>query len=275
MRIDYIEIYNEHLKGVLIKDLAKKYGIHRSTLSRNFRELGLKTFNIRNPHSFNYNYFKNIDTKSKAYFLGLIHSDGCLSDNYGLSLFLQIEDLEIIKKFRHHLESTSFIQSKYLSDSNRKPQCGITVYSKVNYNNLINHGITPRKSKKLFFPNITKELIPHFIRGSFDGDGCLSISKYRKSNRYQISMLGTKEYISKLNIILKEYYYIDSKIYPRKECENLYVLRIIKKSHLVKFYNLIYQNSDGLYIDRKFNKWNTPKNDDKLREMFRDYGESP
>lgn len=40
---------------------------------------------------------------------------------------------------------------------------------------LISHGCIPQKSLILKFPEISKELIPHFIRGYFDGDGSVGI----------------------------------------------------------------------------------------------------
>ena len=48
-------------------------------------------------------------------------------------------------------------------------------------NDLINLGCIPNKSLTLTFPDfINDELLPHFIRGYFDGDGCIWNGKRKK-----------------------------------------------------------------------------------------------
>lgn len=42
---------------------------------------------------------------------------------------------------------------------------------------LIRHGIHPRKSKTLKAPQLSEELVHHWIRGYFDGDGSVSMNK--------------------------------------------------------------------------------------------------
>src|SRR5690606_6778822 len=45
-------------------------------------------------------------------------------------------------------------------------------------NSLISLGCGPRKSQLgMQFPNLPKHLIHHFIRGFFDGDGCITVNK--------------------------------------------------------------------------------------------------
>lgn len=58
-------------------------------------------------------------------------------------------------------------------------------------NDLISHGCVPNKSLILKPPKIDNELINHFIRGYFDGDGCVSFNS--KTKVYAVCILGTKE----------------------------------------------------------------------------------
>lgn len=73
-------------------------------------------------------------------------------------------------------------------------------------------GVTPQKSLTLKFPDKSifksEDLIRHFIRGYFDGDGC--ISYYRHENRNigiyfkpQLSIIGTKIFLDELLKIIK------------------------------------------------------------------------
>src|SRR5690606_8445162 len=52
----------------------------------------------------------------------------------------------------------------------------LNLNSKKMYNDLLDKGITPRKSLTLKPPkNVPKDLVRHWIRGYFDGDGSVHI----------------------------------------------------------------------------------------------------
>lgn len=56
-------------------------------------------------------------------------------------------------------------------------RCRWNVSNKHLWNSLNTLGCTPNKSLTLMFPSetvLTAELIPDFLRGYFDGDGCLT-----------------------------------------------------------------------------------------------------
>ena len=65
------------------------------------------------------------------------------------------------------------------------------------FNDLIKQGCVPNKSLILTFPNkyqVPKNLINHFIRGYFDGDG--SIYEYSKTHAGSISFIGTESVLN-------------------------------------------------------------------------------
>ena len=69
------------------------------------------------------------------------------------------------------------------------------VQNKHLWNILNSYGCTPRKSLTLKFPDIkifkSKDLIRHFIRGYFDGDGCISFSN-KDHTKIFCNILGTE-----------------------------------------------------------------------------------
>ena len=71
-------------------------------------KLGLKRKNIdsrsRRKYNFNYNYFENIDTPNKAYYLGWALTDGNVS-NTQYRIRLQKEDIDILEKFSKDINS--------------------------------------------------------------------------------------------------------------------------------------------------------------------------
>ena len=136
----------------------------------------------------NYNYFDTIDTEEKAYWLGFLFADGNLSvpsyttkegkiknGRYKISLELKAEDIEHLKKFAKAIDYEKEIKTVKCSgyDDTTK-RCRLMFNNKHMWNTLNNLGCTPRKSLTLQFPNISEKLEIPFIRGYFDGDGCLS-----------------------------------------------------------------------------------------------------
>ena len=80
------------------------------------------------------------------------------------------------------------------------------------FNDLIKQGCVPNKSLILTFPNkhqVPKNLINHFIRGYFDGDGSISygiqerysVRKKQNTKRLNINaqFIGTKEMLTVIN----------------------------------------------------------------------------
>ena len=100
------------------------------------------------------------------------------------------------------------------------------------------------------FPNESifkdKSLIRHFIRGYFDGDGCLGITLTRNSPFFEI--LGTKHI---LNSISK--YLFVNKIYSNHNSKYTYILKYSGTKAVVASY-LLYDNAT-IYLDRKYKKF--------------------
>ena len=123
---------------------------------------------------------------------------------------------------------------------------------------LMKYGLTERKSSTVKMPNIPKKYFGSFLRGIFDGDGCVYINKTFYNNKMFLYVncsitSGSLIFLEQLNKILEQDYKIQSKIYKdsRSECWNL---RIRAKEYVEKFFNLIYQD-DGLCLLRKKEKF--------------------
>ena len=83
---------------ISIKDCAKMFEIHRTTLG-----IHLKKNNVsedrRRKYFFNEDYFKNVDSEEKAYWLGFIAADGCILENGTLKIGLAEKDSLHLEKF--------------------------------------------------------------------------------------------------------------------------------------------------------------------------------
>ena len=144
----------------------------------------------KRKYKVNDNKFKTINTEEKAYWLGFLYADGYIHKNKVI-LELSVKDYSHIEKFLLFLESNNPI-------SITSKNCAkVTITSNQLTDDLKRHGCIERKSMVLKFPvNIDKSLVHHFIRGYFDGDG--SIYKCATQNRYEMSILGTEEFLSEI-----------------------------------------------------------------------------
>lgn len=155
----------------------------------------MKRYNTHVVH----NYFSVIDTERKAYFLGLIYADGSVIENktgrqLQLSLTLQEEDSYLLDEICKDIKPKKIINianPPQIIENGWNKRAVFKVSSDEICNSLIKLGCPPRKSVEgMYFPDIPKELEHHFIRGFFDGDGCIylkkSKNKYKRKTDYFI-----------------------------------------------------------------------------------------
>jgi len=112
-------------------------------------------------------------------------------------------------------------------------------------NDLIKTGCVPRKSKTLKFPVVNEELLSHFIRGYFDGDGSIH---FNKPNTIKVSFVGTKEFLSTMQAEIKNA--IDIKCNPIRKVKSIWRVYYYGDDARKLCY-WMYKNSKGLYLKRK------------------------
>lgn len=148
---------------------------------------------LDNRVKYNYNrqYFKNIDTPQKAYWVGFILGDGWLG-KYNIDIVINKKDIQLLYNFINE------IGGGYGQIRERKELSAVRlpIYSKQMVQDLIKIGI-PCKNKTFnaVVPDITEEFMSAFYLGLFDADGSVGI--YYRDNacnwkRFHISLLGTK-----------------------------------------------------------------------------------
>ncbi len=199
-------------------------------------------------------FFDNLNETS-SYVLGLLYSDGCVNKN---RIELTLSDKDIVYKVKTELKYTgnitSFDQSKY--KETYKTSYSLIITSKILVNKLIALGCVPKKSKILLWPNIPSLSYPDFIRGYFDGDGCISTSWKTQQNRVPIlasyvSFVGTEAFISKLQAYLLAMS-ITSSIKSNSDVKELI---IGGNNNLRILFHLLYSNPNSIKLERKYNKW--------------------
>jgi len=199
----------------------------------------IQSKNARKWH-INQDYFKTWNS-NMAYMLGFWYADGCIYGGKMFDITVQNKDKYIIKKFAKELKYEGPIQDYVDRQASRINFC-----CKVIYDDLIKLGGSEQKSLTLNFPTtiIPEEYLSDFIRGYFDGDGCVCLIK---NNRINTSFCcGSKKFLDELLRILKEKAGIQGGSYDAISK----TLRFGKKDSL-KLYSFMYKNNPELFLLRK------------------------
>ena len=251
---EYLEklelLKEEYLSSkITLRNVCKKHNISREYASVILKQQGIS---LRKKISSDDTLFEKIDTEEKAYWLGFLYADGSVYKNnkgyYRFELGLAEKDLIHIEKFKKFVNSKHDIKYRVKTKSFR------IVFSDPQFTkNLIDLGCVPNKSLILTFPTedqVPLELQKHFIRGYFDGDGSIS---YRKSGGSPgISVMGTLEFLLKLNEVFKNLAVIAKK--DKRHLNNTYTLRF-RVQPGINFLYLIY-NDSNIFLTRKYEKYN-------------------
>lgn len=121
----------------------------------------------------NKQYFKTIDSETKAYLLGFILADGWVTSNKRvLGLAVNSIDVEIIHLLKNELGSKHKVRE--LTKNRKNPLSRVEISCTELVKDLNTLGITSNKSKDSSLPNVPAEYMVHVLRGLMDGDGSFS-----------------------------------------------------------------------------------------------------
>jgi hypothetical protein len=156
----------------------------------------------------NVDFFKTL-TADSAYVLGVIATDGCVYDGDQV-IITQSHDCgrEFLEQLRKMTGGSIFSgcgKSEAHKASNR-----LCLYGKEIVEIMRSYGITERKTFSIDFPELPRIMIPHFLRGVVDGDGCVFLGKQGKAGR------GIPEF--KISFISASFPFISGAAYEIREC---------------------------------------------------------
>ncbi|MDN4524406.1 recombinase family protein [Fictibacillus fluitans] len=256
-------MWHAYINGLTIAEIAKEHRVSHVTIYRKLKTIGLNVSHVdkRSKYKYNKHFFDVIDTEHKAYWLGFIYADGCVSKNRGsyvLSIALASVDVVHLYNFKKHISSNHPIyhSTSHLNDK-QFCNCKIQIYSESLCKQLILKGAIQRKSLVLKFPStetVPNDLLPHFIRGFFDGDGCISFPKRGKYSTLSdlipvVSFTSTKEMLEELKLHLPA-----SKDTKVKKKLNHYELRFSGIRQAKAILDIMYKDAT-IYLQRKYDNY--------------------
>lgn len=233
------EIIKLYQSGLSTHKVAEQLKVSTDTVCSSLKKLGIsrRVQGSNRTTYLNHNYFDEINTSNKAYFLGFIAADGCNRESRFLEIMIHKNDISVLESFIKDLESNYKIHIR------KEKYAQLTIYSTDLIKGLELHGITQRKSLTLEFPKtIPEEFIPDYIRGYFDGDGYIS----KKSDTIEI--VGTLNHM----LDLAEWIYKDTDLNPSKiqQDGNVYSIFYHGQKKVAKIYNYLYKEN-SICLERK------------------------
>lgn len=232
-----------YLKTHSKDEIAEILGYSTEHVRKIMRTSGYKHY----PKNYlcNHEYFKNW-SNDMAYIVGFITADGNIHNKRPyLSIELQREDKEFLIKLKNKIYPDSNIYDCIHYDKRNKKEhftSKWTFHSKEIIKDLEKYSIFPNKTgKHLLNFDIPKEYINDYVRGFFDGDGSIFISKNIKSVTFVCASVKFLESLQKLIPIPTTICYINNPPY----------IRFCKKSDVVIFRDWLYNSKSDLYLERK------------------------
>lgn len=248
-KVDDVTLLSMYNNGMSIKQITLKVKSSDTIISKRLKDLGVRVINKQNNRGVNHTLFEVIDTSEKAYWLGFLYADGCIHSSKNIiELSLKPGDVYHLIKFKKFIGANNKI-------SISKNRCRYTFSSGKIKSDLIRHGCGPNKSLILEFPNqsiFQNNKIVDFIRGYFDGDGCITYDK-RKGNIIKpiVSIVGTISFLSGI----QNFFGFNYKLYNKKGSSNKVYSLTINGKNTQLFLNTIYYNDTKTYLDRKYKRF--------------------
>lgn len=233
-----------------LKSIARDFQVQPQSIRNLLRKNNITITNKKKISKYprNSDYFETIDSPDKAYWVGMLLSDGSITNNYSVNLGLK--DYEHIVKFKTAIGAinnkiTTITDSRF---SNICTTYRLSIRDRKMVADLSKYSIVPNKTYTNFgIPSISSEFIWDFIRGYFDGDGSI----YFTNNKYVISFVGNKTFLEELKHVLGK-----DKL---SLCQNsvsliTYDLKICGKKDVIRILTSMYENStEDIRLDRKYN----------------------
>ena len=246
---NYNQFHNTH-------DLAIKFNVSTDAIRRLLKKNNVKLLTTqelgKQKRPRNSNYFENIDTPQKAYWLGFLYADGYNNEKDNcIRINLQQEDELHLQKFLDALECQNF-EIKHQTKDGKYNMSYIEVCDKKISEDLARHGCFQGKTNKIVFPsNLKEEFYSHFIRGYFDGDGSLYYSTRNNHKYFGFHLLGTLEFLTKVREILNK-----NKLALERKSNSLYSFNLSGNKQIIEVMNYLYKEADEtIWLNRKKDKF--------------------
>lgn len=252
LRNEIVECYKQ--KPIAIGVLQEKFGVCQPKISQFIKEAGVPIWPknlIFNP-DLKEDYFDYIDTEMKAYFLGLILTDGCVfvpkKGMPSISITLKSDDAYILQRFKEEIKA----DTKVIFD--KRGTATIAVKSNRLADALSKYGVCSGKENRSHLPLIETNMMSHMLRGMFDGDGSVASDVARNGkHRHCFTICGQPSLMREI----QEHLVKTCDIAARKQynySDNFGEVKWSKIEDMKKIGDYLYQDAT-FFMERKHQKF--------------------
>lgn len=242
------KIIEKYQNGLSMAKLGKEFQCDPTTISNILKAYNIKARNLSQArrnflnYTINEDCFEQIDSPEKAYWLGVMYSDGYISkreytNSFGLSI--AEKDEEWLEKFKQFLNYNGEIKHYKTTKSAYKenlPYVRLIIGNNKIVKDLEDKGVVEHKTKLISkLPDIP--YLDDFIRGYIDGDGSLA----QRLPHFTVS--GNKAFLEDI----AKYFNLPYKLYVDK---TIYSLRYNKNCS--EYLEKRLYSSAVVYLERKF-----------------------
>jgi hypothetical protein len=230
--------------GLLRRERGGVDGAQRLAISRGNRQ---------RAHYADEHFFSSWNPAT-AYVVGVICSDGCLS-NRGYTFSIAQKEPELLVKVRALMNSTDDIRF-----SPKRGIAGAIYTLKIcnvkMYEDLLRIGLTPKKSLTQKFPVMPSDCVRHFIRGCWDGDGSIYFEDKNLSKPRASYVSGSRVFVEAMVNHLAELGLSVATIHSDKRSRASYIK--YGPADCAKLYHVLYDGvAGGALLNRKYEMFKT------------------
>lgn len=179
-----------------------------------------------------------------------------IQDRYYLQLSLSSVDRAHIEKFKQCIQSSHPIREYACTDYSQGFYSRIIIEDKHVFDSLETLGMTTNKSLTVAYPNISEQLDAPFIRGYFDGNGCISCNM--SHNFWECNITSTYEMLAEIFKRLPvnaDKQFAPKQRHPERRVNN-WTFRFGGNQQCLNILEWLYAGSDELTrLDRKYDKY--------------------
>lgn len=234
-------------------EISKIYNVCDNTIAKILKNNGIKIRPAkRRSVIHNHNYFEKIDSIDKAYFLGWMISDGAVIESKTRTGRSLVISLEIHSKDRYILELFAKMigaNPNIVKDFKKRNHSHIRFASQKMANDLSKYGVVPRKSYITYLPELKNELMPHLLRGIFDGDGTVTITKHKDLH---FGFYGSKKICEQICEYLNKQLGFNKNKVSKTTCYHLWYGGNNVSRKMMEY---IYKDCGEFYLKRKYERF--------------------